>query len=426
MLLALLVRGGAGYAMRNDLAADPDGYRGIAQLLLETGEYRRPVAYQLPGDAALDPAAATIPTAYRPPLYPLLLAALAWGGEVTDLAAASLNLVLGVATVWCVWRLAIRWQLGRWSLAAALLVAVDPILLRQAALVMTETLAALLAVLALLALTRYGERRDWRSAGLAGLVLGLACLCRPTFLPWTALAAGAIAIAALRARGGAEQPRPKLGHAAALALAALLALLPWGVRNYARFGEPILTTSHGGYTLLLGNNPEFYRYLRENRSGELWDAEQSQMADEYRRAERRHAGDELAVDRWANRRAKQHMVENPAQFAYASLVRVGRFWQLMPHRLSASESTARFLARLAIALWYAVLFGAAIVGCLALRGRLLRSPWLWGLLLAASLTALHAVYWSNMRMRAPVSPVVALLAAAGGAAIWRRSPGRIE
>jgi predicted outer membrane lipoprotein len=38
--------------------------------------------------------------------------------------------------------------------------------------------------------------------------------------------------------------------------------------------------------------------------------------------------------------------------------------------------------------------------------------WLWGLLLAASFTAVHAVYWSNMRMRAPLMPVAALATAA--------------
>ena len=37
--------------------------------------------------------------------------------------------------------------------------------------------------------------------------------------------------------------------------------------------------------------------------------------------------------------------------------------------------------------------------------------WLWGLLLVACLTAVHAVFWTDMRMRAPVMPVVALAAA---------------
>ena len=39
--------------------------------------------------------------------------------------------------------------------------------------------------------------------------------------------------------------------------------------------------------------------------------------------------------------------------------------------------------------------------------------WLWGLLLVLAVTAVHAFYWTNLRMRAPLMPVVALAAALG-------------
>jgi len=38
-------------------------------------------------------------------------------------------------------------------------------------------------------------------------------------------------------------------------------------------------------------------------------------------------------------------------------------------------------------------------------------------LLAIALSGVHAVYWSNLRMRAPAIPWVALLAAVGAAAL---------
>ncbi len=41
------------------------------------------------------------------------------------------------------------------------------------------------------------------------------------------------------------------------------------------------------------------------------------------------------------------------------------------------------------------------------------SAWRWGLLLIFCLLAGHVVYWTDMRMRAPIMPVVAILAAAG-------------
>jgi hypothetical protein len=40
------------------------------------------------------------------------------------------------------------------------------------------------------------------------------------------------------------------------------------------------------------------------------------------------------------------------------------------------------------------------------------SPWFWGLLLAVCLTDVHTIYWTDMRMRAPLVPVVALAVAA--------------
>ncbi len=55
---------------------------------------------------------------------------------------------------------------------------------------------------------------------------------------------------------------------------ALGGLAPWAIRNQLIFGRPILTTTHGGYTLLLGNNPSFYEHLRSALRGSVWSAEE--------------------------------------------------------------------------------------------------------------------------------------------------------
>ena len=77
-----------------------------------------------------------------------------------------------MATVWLTYRLGQRW--GYLSLVVAVLVAFDPILLNQSTLVMTETLAALLAVAGLYGLT--SPPRD-RPAGRRRRRVGLA-VCR--------------------------------------------------------------------------------------------------------------------------------------------------------------------------------------------------------------------------------------------------------
>jgi membrane-anchored protein YejM (alkaline phosphatase superfamily) len=70
--------------------------------------------------------------------------------------------------------------------------------------------------------------------------------------------------------------------------------------------------------------------------------------------------------------------------------------------------------------WYAILFLLAACGAVFRRHELLRSPLVWGVVLCFTFTAVHAVYWSNMRMRAPLMPMVCLLASLGAVALYER------
>ena len=74
----------------------------------------------------------------------------------------------------------------------------------------------------------------------------------------------------------------------------------------------------------------------------------------------------------------------------------------------------------AVGLVYLVLFAICIVSISRHRSQLFQPVWLSGWLLAFSLTGIHAVYWSNMRMRAPLTPFLALLVAAGLTLIFSR------
>jgi len=402
LMVTLLVRGSVVFWAARSLDADPDGYRRLAQNLLAHGTF---------GSGA-------VPTAYRPPLYPLMLVPCVALGRSGSMAIAVLHLMLAAGTVLITYGLGRRWGLGRFGLLAGVLVVCDPILLNQSTQVMTETPAALLAVACLWALVAAGRQGSASRWALAGALMGLAALCRSTFLVWMALVGVAVAWSGLRGRGGW---RPL----AAFATAGVLVLLPWVVRNQWHFGRPIVGTTHGGYTLLLANNPSFYAYLRRSSFGEVWDAA-AFHADWGRRVAIGSPRAELANDRLAYAEAWRAIRAEPATFAWASLVRVGRLWQLVPHRTAAGESPHRRLARYAVGLWYLAQFALAAAGAvgLAMGG----SPdrrlgdrcaehdqrgWMWGLLLAAALTGVHAVYWSNMRMRAPLVPLLALLAARG-------------
>lgn len=395
---ALLVRGGVLAARHTELESDPDGYCAIAENLAITGVFGREQSGEI------------VPTAFRPPLYPLVLSCLTVEGHVSGWAVGVLQLVLGVATVGLVFALARAWQLGNWAILASLMVACDPILLNQATLVMTETLATFLAVVSLLCLSRLTRNPTATIAALAGASLALAGLCRPTFLVWLA----AVALALLLARRATW--KRGLANVIVCLIAALLVLAPWTYRNSQQFGTPIVATTHGGYTLLLGNNRHFYRHVREQGWSAVWDARPLQQElDEQSNAADSSENRELQMDRVAYRAAVTSIQDEPGMFVQSCLLRITRLWSPLPNQTRTDEPPRNRLLRYAAGVWYGVIYSLAFGGVLALRGKLLRQPWLWGVLLCIAFTALHAFYWSNMRMRAPLVPVVCLLAAAGAA-----------
>lgn len=392
-LLAALIRAGALWLAPNALATDPDDYRRLADNLVQYDTFGRETA----------------PTAYRPPLYPLLLT-----GCRTREAVGVLHVALGAAAAAIVFALGRCWGLGRWAAGlAAMLVACDPILVNQSTQVMTETLAALLAALALLALTWLDRRPTAAAAIGTGVVLGLAVLCRPTFLAWAAVLGAAWL---WRGRRDAKEIRV----AAFFLLGLLAALSPWAIRNGREFGRPIVTTTHGGFTLLLANNPEFYQWLRESRWGDVWRADRFNADWAARRP-----NDEWQADRLAYSEAWRTIRREPGTFLYACCVRMGRFWSPLPHCTTNDESARRRAARWGVAAWYSVELLLAVVGLglLVKRGAMGR-VWIWGLLLAACFAAAHTLYWTDMRMRGPLTPWLALAAASTIGSVGAKGPQR--
>ncbi|NLY00601.1 MAG: hypothetical protein GXY83_31275 [Rhodopirellula sp.] len=407
LVVAAVVRGGFLLGTPQALQADPDGYRCLAENLVDRGIF---------GYGAT-------PTAYRPPLYPLMLAPLVAMGNFATAAIGILHVVLGVATVALVYRLARAWQLGKFSIVAAALVAVDPLLLKQSTLVMTETPAALLAVVALLALTTAAMRPRSLTAAGAGAAVALAALCRPTFLPW-------MAVSALVLPWFVLAWADRLRIFAAYCLAASIVLSPWMVRNQIHFGRPIAGTTHGGYTLLLANNPWFYQHLQTESWRTVWPADalnQWWVAHTSRATPR----DELDADLWAYDAARDTIRRQPAMFLCASILRVVWLWSPLPHQIDPREALPKRLARWTVGLWYTAELGLAAIGLGAVVWRWNRTAadrsganstgWFWGILLLLVFTAVHAVFWTNIRMRSPLMPVVAIAAAAGLAIVVRNN-----
>ncbi|MEM9588733.1 MAG: hypothetical protein AAGA03_15735, partial [Planctomycetota bacterium] len=423
-LLGLLIRATFLAINPDALAADPDAYRAIAQTLSESGVY-----------GLTDAMGQTQPTAFRPPLYPAMLSLLIREGQLPLASVAILHVSLGIVAVVCT-SLASEMLLASWqlphrrrrviSLLAGVFVAVDPILLRASTQVMTETLAVALTAAAMLVWIKLwtpgstgrhsGAGQGFACALALASLLAAAVLCRPTFLVWAA----AVVLVMLVIAGRFLVHRQRATWVALLIVLVVGgAIGGWTIRNWRVMGHPVWATSHGGYTMLLANNPSMYDYLAggpPQNAGwlEAWDAtaflsahaHRAELQDptdetfwrkEWKSVEPKPIPyDELEDDRRMSLAAKSFMRRHPIQFAWSALARVDRLWSPLPQK-TPNRSWALIAG---VGVYYFFIYGCLLIALMRWRGRLLQMPWLSGWALWFALTAVHSVYFTNIRMRA--------------------------
>jgi hypothetical protein len=412
LVATLLTRLMASYVWWSDASTDPDAYVGIARAIAA-------------GDGFCTPGTKS-PTAYRPPLYPLLLSLVMTNEPAVNAAMiCALNIFLAILciNVSFLSGRSISTSVGTW---AACLLILDPLLNRVTSLPMTETTFTRLTATAVLLLSVDDPLSISKNRWVArfvlhsvGWFLALAALCRPTIWPFIGLYTIGLLFVHRR------QWREVVVPLAAMWLAILVVVSPWVIRNQLVLGSPILTTTHGGYTLLLGNNPVFYDEVARKPWGTVWDGASLERWQHAMLAEMDADlgpnADEVAADRWQAAKAWGHIQADPAGFGWAVWYRVRSLWSLAPRgpKGEALPVAVRWL----VAGWYATLFGLAIAGAVIWYRD--HRPGLWVLLLfIASIQGMHLIYWTDTRMRAPLHPVLALLAAVAvdrGWRAWRRT-----
>ncbi|MBQ6829344.1 MAG: hypothetical protein IJO46_15140, partial [Thermoguttaceae bacterium] len=325
--------------------------------------------------------------------------------------------------------------------------------------------AALFAVVLLDATAAVVAQRSSRRAPLAfaalGALFGLATLCRPAFFAFAGLvfllfAAQALVDAVITRKVIPDVPDARRSTAAValFLLGICAAVAPWTLRNFRAFDRPILTTTHGGYTRYLAHNPEIYRHIESTSPWSLWDPEPFHLRRtvEYAAAladaglEPGSTDAELFQNRWTTARADETIRSAPRTFLYSIVLRVGELWRVLPNAVDPNgrplaspdlESPKRRAARFAVAAFYsleltAALLGAALLAARAFRRRretplvdaALNSLWTPGFLLIASVQLPHLIYWTNMRMRAPLEIFVPALAVFAAVRLLRRRQTR--
>jgi len=394
--IAVCARIAFGMTKLQSSPADPDHYLALAESLLN-GQ-----GFSFEGR----------PTAYRPPLYPILLTpmvALMGSGKAFHVALVLFQAAIGGATAWLAMSAASKIgdiaspqdlltserssQSKLVTLIAGFWTALDPLLIIQAPLVMTEALAAFLLTAAVRALFHDRPRT-------AGFWFGAASLCRPSLL----ICAGLTILSRLAPLSTSPFAR-RVRDSFSILIVCGLVISPWAIRNWYRLGEPVLTTTHGGYTLALANNAIYYEDVVFGPPHAVWTGPRQQAWMDAIGTDTIGLT-EPEADRKIRAKATDFILANPEKFAISCLHRQLRFWAVAPAAGVYSTNVRMFCAIWTLPIW--IMAGIALC-----RGSSWRWPVIATIAVAAGLAAVHVVYWTDIRMRAPIVPTLAILAANG-------------
>jgi 4-amino-4-deoxy-L-arabinose transferase-like glycosyltransferase len=360
----------------------------------------------------------SLPAADHPPLTVFVILPVVALGDRLDLPESTTQLlvrfemlVLGLCGIVLLAMLARRLAGETAGLIAALIAALYPYLWVNDTLIMSETIAVLMVLGALLLTFRLVDEPRPRTALVLGLVCGLAALARAELL----LLAPLFALPWLRTRRDRAW-RERLTVLGAVALGTVVVVGPWIGFNLSRFDDPTLISTNDGIAIL----------------GSTCDAVFSGHAIGLTNLHvciPKHAppGDQSVVSTIYRRRAIDYIDNGRrAQFVKVLAARVGRDWGLfrpadMPF-INESEGRPRWLTWLGM-WWYYPLAALAIVGAFMLHRRKVR---IWPLAIPPIVVTLGAIpSYGQTRFRVPAEPVIVVLAACAItllAARWTRAP----
>jgi 4-amino-4-deoxy-L-arabinose transferase-like glycosyltransferase len=192
---------------------------------------------------------------FRPPLFPLLVAAI-WSIFPDSIIAVKIfQALLHGGTVFLAYKIVyeiVRKEMP--ALLGAFICAINPLLVAHTVDFYTEPLHTFLCALGMyLLLKLLNDERFLALRALgAGMIFGLATLCRPAILGVAVCIAAAIVLMFIR-----DIKRAKYIAATSILLAGIaLTIMPWTIQNYRDTGEFILVNDGFGYNLWLGNLPE--------------------------------------------------------------------------------------------------------------------------------------------------------------------------
>jgi len=361
-------------------------------------------------------------TAFRAPLYPLLLTVLMMlSSKHWLITLRALQFLASLATAWLCGRLARRWfgiTAGRFAAITALYF---PTLLFFTGEVLTECTAALLVIIFLLRFDEALRVPTTRSLGLLGLSAGVVALERFNAAALVLVALFVVFVWTPRRLQGARSEAPshmptatRLRRLVIVGAACGIVVGPWLIHTAVAFRGQALYTTHSGFGAVEG----VIMPLGRTQTGETdlikkelgwgnWDVESNSTM-------RLKLPSEPELNRQAWNVARRLWSEKRWSLAPIGAQKICAFWLSTDQIIYTHSLTwrKRVVRSTGVVLYWMILM-LAVFGWFRLRGA---HPSIAAALLlyALVLTVMHLPFTMNTRLRSPlVDPLLASLAGGG-------------
>lgn len=340
---------------------------------------------------------------FKPPLYPLFLAAIYATLGRNFLVVGIIQAFLGTLTCLIVFRIGKIIFDEKIGLISALMLALYPYGIFQGIRITDTTLFVFLTTLSILYLYKITQKPTIRNNIISGITIGLAVLCRPSIVPFIPFIALWLGISFF------HNKTRTLKTIAIVFAFVILTVLPWTIRNYLVLGQPVLFGTNGGYTFWQANNQFTEKYIRMRsdldpiafNEGINW------------REKGIHGLSEVEQDRWFYREGIKFIYDHPFDFIKLSGLKFLSLWNWYLYPSSESKLKNAFYT-----FSYGPMLILAIVGMMLTYDRWKKTLLL--LFLFFSFTILYVIFYGKTIYRFPLDPFLFIFSAYTLLEMWSK------
>lgn len=341
---------------------------------------------------------------FRAPLYPWFLGAVYRIFGQTDLAPRIIQIVVGSLSCGLVYLIGRQAFTRRVGILAGLAAASYWMFLYFEAELLIVCLAVFLDLLLIWLLVTIQDRRSAWLWLMAGAVLGLSAIARPTILLF---APGVLIWLGVLHR---SSRRRASSYAACFILGCALFIAPVTVRNYVVGGDRVLISSAAGVNFFIGNNPrsDGMTAIVPGTPAEWWAGYEAQIERAEKAAGRPLKASQVSQYYW--REALGFMREQPTRAAKLMGKKLRLFWSRWEVSNNqdvrfVTDNFAPVVRYLPLTFW--VVGPLGLLGLLISLGQSRRLFPLWGFVLIYMVGVV--AFFVTARYRLPVVPILILL-----------------